>query len=318
MNPTIIIYLVGGSIVLGGVIIAIIGVVASRKNIVGERMQTLVGEREVSTTVNERIQASLQDYSTPLLKRTLIPGAKKVITFFGQLTPKNSIQATDHQLAIARYPMNMKAREFYGLRVILLFIGIGLAIFLNNYSERKDLLIVGMDALIILTFFLAPVAWLSAQVRKVQDDIRRGLPGALDMLSVCVSAGLGFDQSMQKITVYWESALCYEFRRVVQEMEVGITRAEALRNMANRTEVAELSSFVAIIIQAETLGMHISDVLHTQADQMRILRTFRAKEIANRLPAKMMIPLALLILPAMMAVILGPAIPGIIQAMSNF
>ena len=132
MNPTIIIYLVGGSIVLGGVIIAIIGVVASRKNIVGERMQTLVGEREVSTTVNERIQASLQDYSTPLLKRTLIPGAKKVITFFGQLTPKNSIQATDHQLAIARYPMNMNPREFYGLRVILLFIGIGLAIFLNN------------------------------------------------------------------------------------------------------------------------------------------------------------------------------------------
>jgi tight adherence protein C len=92
-------------------------------------------------------------------------------------------------------------------------------------------------------------------------------------------------------------------------MDLGITRKEALRNMQSRVEIPQLSSFIAVIIQSESIGMSISDVLQSQADQMRIHRQYKAKEIIQRLPAKMMIPLALLIFPALLAVILGPMLP---------
>ena len=91
--------------------------------------------------------------------------------------------------------------------------------------------------------------------------------------------------------------------------EIGVSRAEALRNMSRRLDVEEISSFVSIIIQAESIGMSFADVLHSQAEQMRVLRIYRAKETANKIPAKLIIPLALLIFPALIAVILGPMIP---------
>jgi len=146
-------------------------------------------------------------------------------------------------------------------------------------------------------------------MRTRQDEIRRGLPDALDMLSVCASAGLGFDQSLQKISSYWDTELGYELQRTTQEMEMGISRADALRNMSSRVDVDDLSNFIAIIIQAEKIGMSYANVLHSQSLQMRVLRRLRAREIANKLPGKMIIPVALFIFPAIIVVILGPAIP---------
>jgi tight adherence protein C len=109
-----------------------------------------------------------------------------------------------------------------------------------------------------------------------------------------------------------------EFKRVVQEIEFGVSRADALRSLAERLQVSELSSFVAVIVQSESLGMPISDVLHGQAEQMRIVRQFKAKEVASRLPAKMMFPLAFLILPALIAVILSPTVPSLLGLFGSF
>jgi tight adherence protein C len=133
------------------------------------------------------------------------------------------------------------------------------------------------------------------------------------MLSVCASAGLGFDQSMQKICNYWDTELGLELKRVTQEMEMGVSRAIALKNMSNRLEVNDLTQFVSIIIQAEKIGMSYSNVLHSQALQLRVLRQLRAREIANQLPGKIIIPVILFIFPALIAVILGPAIPIIMD-----
>jgi tight adherence protein C len=168
--------------------------------------------------------------------------------------------------------------------------------------------------LIIFVFWLLPASWLNGRARARQSEIQRGLPDALDMLSVCASAGLGFDQSMQKISQYWDTELGAELQRTTEEMEMGVSRAEALRHLAERASVEELTQFVAILVQAERIGMSYADVLHSQAIQMRVLRQLRSREIANKLPAKMMLPLVLLILPAMLIVILGPAIPQILNA----
>jgi len=133
------------------------------------------------------------------------------------------------------------------------------------------------------------------------------------MLSVCAAAGLGFDQSLQKISDYWETDLGKEFKRTLNEMEMGVSRTTALTNMSNRLDVDDLTSFITIIIQAEQMGMSYADVLHSQAMQLRVMRQYRAREIANKLPAKMIIPLALFIFPAIIIVILSPVFPRILN-----
>ena len=135
------------------------------------------------------------------------------------------------------------------------------------------------------------------------------MPDALDMLAVITAAGLGFDQAMLRLGQTFKTPVGQEFARVVSELEVGVSREQALRDMQARVDIPELSSFVAVILQSERLGMSIADVLHSQAEQMRIYRQFRAKEVAQQLPARMMVPLAIFIFPALLAVILGPFFP---------
>ena len=155
-------------------------------------------------------------------------------------------------------------------------------------------------------------------VSSRKETLRRGLPDTLDMLSVCADAGLGFDQSLQRVSEYWKTPISMELGRVVGEMEMGLSRREALRNFADRLDISEISSFVAVLLQSDQLGMSIAETLHVQAEQMRIERRFRAQEKANMIPIKMLIPLAFLIFPAILAVLLGPSIPPIMQLFNNF
>lgn len=175
--------------------------------------------------------------------------------------------------------------------------------------QGTDLINIIAAALVGYVGLMGPSVWLKRKVRRRQDQIRKGLPDALDMLSVTAEAGLGFDQSLQRVSEYWENPISVEFGRVVAEMEMGVSRRQALRNMADRLGVAELSSFVAVIIQSDQLGMSIADALHAQAEQMRIERRFRAQEAARKVPLKMLFPMLLLIFPAMLAVVCGPSLP---------
>jgi tight adherence protein C len=165
------------------------------------------------------------------------------------------------------------------------------------------------SALVLIIFTNLPKIWLRRKVRIRKTEILKALPDALDMLSVCADAGLGFDQSVQRVSEHWDTTLSNEFRRVVAEMGMGLPRAKTLRNMAERVNVPQLSSFVAVILQSDQLGMSITQTLHAQAKQMRIERRFRAQEQARKMPLKMLFPLMLFIFPAMFAVILGPMVP---------
>jgi len=172
--------------------------------------------------------------------------------------------------------------------------------------------------LVLILFYAGPKVWLHYLVTNRQKKVLRGLPDALDMLSVCATAGLGFDQSLQRVSEYWDTPIGHEFGRVINEMEMGVTRRDALRNLADRVDIREITSFVALIVQTEQLGMSISDTLHAQAEQMRIERRHRAQEQAQKAPIKMLIPMAALIFPALLAVILGPAVPSLIDVFGNF
>ena len=153
----------------------------------------------------------------------------------------------------------------------------------------------------------APVAWLRRKQDERQASIKRDLPDVLDLLAISVEAGVGFEGAVEVVTRHFDSPLAVEFSRMLQEMELGLPRREALQNLKRRTEVPELSNFVLILVQADALGMPIGRVLRTQAVEMRLKRRQWAREKAARLPVKILVPLTLFILPALFVVILGPA-----------
>jgi tight adherence protein C len=144
--------------------------------------------------------------------------------------------------------------------------------------------------------------------QKRQIELQKGLPDALDMMTICVEAGLGFDASLIRVARNLKGPMAEECARALQEMQMGLSRAEALRSLLERTDVVELRVFVSAVIQSSELGISIADVLREQAAQMRVKRRHRAEEKAQKLQVKLLFPLITCLLPAMFVVILGPAI----------
>jgi len=155
--------------------------------------------------------------------------------------------------------------------------------------------------------FFLPHLMLTSKITRRQKEIRKAMPDALDLLTICVEAGLGFDAAMSKVSEKWENQLSLAFARVIREVQLGKVRREALKDMSDRLGIPEMTSFVAAIIQSEQLGVSMAKVLRIQSDQMRVKRRQRAEEEAHKAPIKMIIPMALLIFPSIMIIILTPA-----------
>lgn len=312
--------------ILLGVIVAILGIGLAiygiftwlkRENKISARLDQFVAaetDEVQSTSISTASQIIPREISGSLFSRTIISWFNKFLHFTGRFTPEKMAIDVEHKLTIAGNPSNLHAGNFFAIRFLVLLAGIILAFLVNRDFQNINTKSMLLGILVIVICLALPAAWLNGRVRSRQDQIRRELPDALDMLSVCASAGLGFDQSMQKISSYWDTELGTEFKRVTQEMEMGVSRAIALKNLSNRLDVNDLSQFIAITIQAEKIGMSYADVLHSQALQLRVLRQLRAREIANQLPGKMIIPVVIFIFPAMLAVILGPALPILMDA----
>ena len=295
-----------------GAILLLMSLAWINRDDVSPRLKTYVVEQESNKQRwSPALAARTRELSGSMLNRILLPAFKRIGQFFGRLTPAGSIENVRHQLVVAGNPMGMNPIEFFGIRLVFTFFGIWLALIIwRRESTQLNLL---LSAAIFLLLFILPIMWLRMLMSNRQRKIQKGLPDALDMLSVCASAGLGFDQSLQRVSEYWDTPIAIELGRVVKEMEMGISRQEALRGLANRLDVGELTTFVSLVIQSDQLGMSISDTLQAQADQMRVERRFRAQEQARMIPIKMLIPLAFLIFPALIAVVLGPALPPIID-----
>ncbi|HEY6276050.1 MAG TPA: type II secretion system F family protein [Streptosporangiaceae bacterium] len=157
----------------------------------------------------------------------------------------------------------------------------------------------------VVGFFLPDLLLYNAGVKR-RERIRGALPHALDMLTVCVEAGLGFDSALAQVARNTEGPLAAEFARALQEMQIGASRAQALRAMAIRTPVAELRSFVSAVIQANELGIAITKVLREQSTEMRLRRRQRAEEKAQKVPVKVLFPLIFCLFPALFVILLGP------------
>lgn len=309
--------LLGFITLLSGLVLLLIGLRSTRTDELNRRLQDYVVEPAFTRQAwPDETELRRPEVSGTFASRTIAPMFRFVGGIFGRITPSRAVQDLDTQLVRAGRPFGLGAREFYGIRILFLLLGglIGYLIITNG--DRGILTLILAAVATYMTFYL-PKWWLRSRIRRNKDRIRRDLPDALDMLSVSADAGLGFDQSLQRISENWDTPLSREFGRVVSEMNMGVSRTQALRNMAERVDIPELSSFVAVIIQSDELGMSIADTLHSQANQMRIERRYWAQEQARKIPLKMLFPLMLLILPAMFAVVLGPAIPAIMDSLGG-
>jgi len=314
IDTNLLLILLGAILAILGFGLTIYGVSTWSKkgNRIAKRLDKFIVSEDQSAGDSTANQIILREIKGSLFSRTIINWLKKVFNLLKKFTPEKMAVDMEHKLTIAGNPANMHAGEYLALRFLVVSVGITLAFLLNRDFNNINMNSILYGIVIIVVCLFLPEVWLKGCVRSRQDEIRRGLPDALDVLSVCAGAGLGFDQSLQKISNYWDTELGHELKRATQEMKMGSSRAEALKNMSDRLDVDDFTRFVAIIIQAERIGMSYADVLHSQALQMRVLRQCRAREIANKLPAKMILPLALMIFPAIIAVILAPAIPTVL------
>ncbi len=248
------------------------------------------------------------EMSQSFTERVLIPLVSRLGEFSARFTPQKLIQDTTRQMELAGHPWPIDAPTFLAIRFILAVVVGGLMIAMVAASPPAS----STDAFLyigggIFGGFFLPHLMLTSRITRRQSEIRKAMPDALDLLTICVEAGLGFDAALQRVSEKWENELSLAFARTIREVQLGKTRREALRDMADRLGIAEMSSFVAAIIQSEMLGVSMARVLRIQSDQMRVKRRQRAEEAAHKAPVKMIIPMALLIFPSIMIIILTPA-----------
>jgi tight adherence protein C len=305
MNPFIIIGVVVVAIlVIGGILVYI-----------GLRNPRSFDEQELQTRLDEfnqrgeAIDLEKIELSLPFTERIIYPVARKFGELAVRFTPQNFLQSTAHKLELAGNPGRLDPTMFLSLQFIvaLFFGGILILVFTLGGSTfpvgQRLLLIAGG---FIIGFFF-PQLWLTSRIGRRQKEVRRAMPDALDLLTICVEAGLGFDSAMAKVSEKWESELSLAFSRVIQEIQLGKIRREAMRDMADRLGIPEMTSFVAAVIQSEQLGVSMAKVLRIQSDQMRVKRRQHAEEEAHKAPVKMLIPMALLIFPSLMITLMTPA-----------
>ena len=293
-----------GLFLLGGLALLVIGLTRSRQptSSIDDRLADF-GTLERPPTLEEL------ELSQPFSERVLMPIMTGLAEFAMRFSPGQTRESLQHKLDLAGNPYDIT--RFMGIRVLaaILLGGLGIALFFLS-ANAKNLTLVHRIVLPVVGLGLGyyfPVLSLGSKISRRQNEIVKSLPDALDLLTICVEAGLGFDMAMAKVAEKWENQLSLAFNRALQEMQLGKLRREALREMSDSMEVRDVSTFVAAIIQADQLGVSIARVLRIQSDQMRMRRRQRAEELARQAPIKMLPAIAFLIFPAIFIVLLGPA-----------
>ena len=252
-----------------------------------------------------------QELLKPMRERTVKPVTDRFVALGKRFTPDGYTDKVRARLISSGNNSPDAVDRFIAIKVI----GFGLApvmiIVIFGVIGMHGKMGVVVSALMCACMIYGPDATLNRRVEERQHEIRQKLPDVLDLLVISVEAGLGFEQALDRTVGSVPGALTQEFARMLGEVRAGASRANAMRSMEKRTDVAELRSFVLAILQADTFGVSIGRVLRAQADEMRIKRRQMAQEKAQKAPVKMMIPMVFCVFPALFVVVIGPAIINI-------
>jgi tight adherence protein C len=244
---------------------------------------------------------------TPLLDR---------LTGLGnRLTPDRQIDAIRRRLDLAGNPPGWDADRVVASKVLAVFVGAALAVVVTLTLDAGPLVTFGVIIAALVAGWFLPTVVLYQLAYNRSDRIRADLPDILDLLTISVEAGLSFEAALAQVAESDDGPLSRELFRVLQEMQIGTGRSDALRALGDRTDVAELKSFVSATVQAEGYGVPIANVLRVQSHEMRVKRGQHAEEMAQKVPVKILFPLIFCIMPALFVVIMGPAVLTVMDSL---
>jgi tight adherence protein C len=302
--------LIVGAMVGGGILVVIIGLAAGSAEDPVQARLTQLGSVQARSLEELELQQ-------PFSERTLRPFIARLSKMGSRLGSASSADSSERRLAMAGNPGDLRLSDWIGVKILVGIATGGIIFIIFGLLAGGLLAGVFLGLVGVGIGYLLPEFWLGGRIKARQKVILKMIPDTLDLLTISVRAGLGFDAALAKVVEKLPGPLSDEFRRALAEVRVGKTRRDALRDMVPRTNVQPLSNFIGAIIQAEQLGVSISKVLQVQSEQLRIERRQRAEEQAARAPIKMLFPLVGCIFPSLFIVILGPAIISIVKTMST-
>lgn len=275
---------------------------------VAERAETNRALRTVSPDEIAVGEVRRRELAAPVSQRVLFPALQGVSGRVGAMAPSSVIDRLDQELLHSGASLSWDGERLLAVKTVVSAMMAAVGLLLTAVIGSRAIVMVAGILLGGAFGYYLPEWVVRSRASRRQAEIRRTLPDALDLLSITVEAGLGFDAAVDRVAREIHGPLGGELYRMVQEMRLGRSRSDALRDLGERTSVNELRSFVLAMIQAEIFGIAIAKVLHVQAHELRVKRRQRAEEQAQKLPVKILFPLLFGIFPALFIVLLGPAV----------
>jgi tight adherence protein C len=277
------------------------GVVAAR--------QSSASRLSALTTRSEALDAGFSERAVA----PMVQGLGRTVLRF---TPSDWVGRAQHKLVLAGWAERMDGNTWAAIRILAVVAAFVLGVLAQSFVDGSTMKLIVFGVVMFLGIF-GPVSRLNGRINDRRREMERQLPDVIDLLVISVEAGLGFDAALGRVVQNVPGTLTREFSRTLQETRVGVGRVEALRNLAERTDVDDLNSFILALVQADQFGVSIARVLRVQAEEMRIRRRQRAQEKAFKAPVKLVFPLVFFIFPALFVVILGPAGMSIWEQLSG-
>jgi tight adherence protein C len=246
--------------------------------------------------------------------RVLTPLLARFVGLGRRLTPNDYSERIQRKLDVAGNPAGWTVDRIVSLKVVGIGVGIAAGVLLAvvmDWSLVRTLLVAALGG---VAGYYGPNLYIYQKGHERTERMQRELPDALDLMCISVEAGLGFDAALSQVARNTEGPLSQELARVLQEMQIGLGRAAALRALGERSVIPELRSFTSAMVQADAFGIPVGQVLRVQSEEIRLKRRQRAEEQAQKVPVKMMIPLVLFILPCLFIAVIGPAVIGLMGA----
>lgn len=266
----------------------------------------VVRSRESSSNRLQSLQPTRTEVlSTGFSERAVAPVIGRIGKFAMRFTPQGWGAKTNDRLVVAGWYPRVDANSWAAIRIVGLVAGVILAFVVSGYVDGTAKILVA--GLMVVAGFLGPESILTRKIDERKAAIEKDLPDVIDLLVISVEAGLGFEAALGRVVQNVPGELSDEFSRMLQETRVGVSRTEAMKSLAQRTNVDDLNSFILAMNQADAFGVSISRMLRVQADEIRVRRRQRAQERAFAAPVKMTFPLVFCIFPAIFTVLLGPA-----------
>jgi tight adherence protein C len=300
-------------IIVGVVLLIVVGLVVTIYVFKDKNVESI--DDRLSKFTEATLTLEDLELERPFSQRVLIPLAQSALNTLGKFGPKQNLEKTKKMISSAGNPGGLTPVTFTGIRMGMA-VGLTVVFGIVTFSTMQDDKVTALmyTGLGLMLGYMLPGMWLGSKIKERKNNIVKALPDALDLLTISVEAGLGFDIALKRVTEKWDDDLSREFKRVLLDISLGKSRREALRDMAERCDVEDVQIFTSAIIQAEQLGVSIAKILKLQSDQMRDRRRQRAEEKAQQAPVLMLFPMVFFIFPSIFVVILGPAVPKIMSS----